>query len=96
MFGYHTLNILTRTFNNGKEDIKLSDKEFELLRYFLMHKGEILSKEKLSEDVWKLSFSPSSNLVEVTVKNLRKKLESDTSKIFIRTLYGEGYIFINE
>lgn len=96
IFGDYALNILTRTLCIGKEEIKLSDKEFDLLRYFLFHKGEIISKEKLLEDVWKLPFSPSSNLVEVTVKNLRKKLESDSDKIFIRTIYGEGYIFINE
>lgn len=96
MFDDYTLNMLTRTLNFGTEEIRLSDKEFELLRYFLMHRGEIISKEKLSEDVWKLPFSPSSNLVEVTVKNLRKKLELNSDKNFIRTLYGEGYIFINE
>jgi DNA-binding response OmpR family regulator len=96
LFGDYTLNILTRSLIIGKEEIKLSDKEFELLRYFLLHKGEIISKERLSDEVWKLPFSPSSNLVEVTVKNLRKKLDSYSEHNFIRTLYGEGYIFINE
>jgi len=96
LFGDYTLNILTRSLIIGKEEIKLSDKEFELLRYFLLHKGEIIGKEKLSDEVWKLPFSPSSNLVEVTVKNLRKKLDAYSEHNFIRTLYGEGYIFIND
>ena len=95
-FGDFSLNLLTRILMKGVEEIKLTDKEFELLRFFLMHKGEILSKEKLSENVWKLPFSPTSNLVEVTVKNLRKKMESDSGENYIKTLYGEGYIFLND
>lgn len=96
IFGDYSLNLLTRVLINGVKEIKLTDKEFELLRFFLMHKGEILSKEKLSEDVWKLPFSPTSNLVEVTVKNLRKKMESESGVNYIKTLYGEGYIFLND
>jgi len=96
LFGEFSLNLLTRTLLNGNIEIKLSDKEFELLRYFLNHRGEIISKEKLSDDVWKLPFSPSSNLVEVTVKNLRKKMETESGINHIKTLYGEGYIFLND
>lgn len=96
LFGGFSLNLLTRELKNGNQEIKLTDKEFELLRFFLTHKGEILSKERLSEEVWKLPFSPTTNLVEVTVKNLRKKIETDNSDNLIKTIYGEGYIFLND
>lgn len=96
LFGDFSLNLLTRELRNGNEEIKLTDKEFELLRFFLTHRGEILSKERLSEEVWKLPFSPTTNLVEVTVKNLRKKIETHNSDNLIKTIYGEGYIFLND
>jgi DNA-binding response OmpR family regulator len=94
MFGTSTLKLLTRELETNKSMVELSDKEFSLLKYFLQNRGTIISKQKLSEDVWVLPFSTSSNVIEATVKNLRKKLESSTDKQYIKTAYGEGYIFI--
>lgn len=89
-----SLNLISRELETPLENIKLPDKEFELLKFFIQNKGSIISKEKLCEDVWELPFSPGTNVVEATVKNLRKKLEEATSQKFIRTIYGEGYLFI--
>lgn len=89
-----TLNPFTRVLKNNVENIKLTEKEFDLLKYFYDNKGQILSKEILCKDVWQLPFTPDTNLVEVTVKNLRKKLESTTAKKYIQTIYGEGYLFL--
>lgn len=94
MFGTSTLKLLTRELETHKGMVELSDKEFSLLKYFLRNRGIIISKQKLSEEVWELPFSSSSNVIEATVKNLRKKLESSTDKQYIKTAYGEGYIFI--
>jgi DNA-binding response OmpR family regulator len=88
------LNLFTRILTINDEKIKLSEKEFDLLKYFIDNKGQILNKERLCHDVWELPFTPETNIVEVTIKNLRKKLEEDTDKKFIRTIYGEGYLFI--
>ena len=90
------INILTRILSIKNENIKLSDKEFELLKYFLDHKGQIISKDTLSKDVWNLSFTPETNFVEVTLKNLRKKLEDNSKNKYIKTVYGEGYIFLDD
>jgi len=90
------LNLLTRSLKVKDDKIKLSEKEFDLLRYFVENKGQILNKEQLCRDVWELPFTPDTNIVEVTVKNLRKKLESDSNKKYIQTVYGEGYLFIIE
>jgi DNA-binding response OmpR family regulator len=90
------LNLITRTLQNEKITIKLPDKEFDLLKYFIENKGQILNKERLCKDVWQLPFTPDTNLVEVTVKNLRKKIESLSNKKFIQTVYAEGYIYISE
>lgn len=90
------LNLFRRMLKINDEEIKLSEKEFDLLRYFIENKGQILNKEQLCRDVWELPFTPDTNIVEVTVKNLRKKLESDSNKKYIQTVYGEGYLFIIE
>lgn len=79
---------------NGRE--KLTEKEFDLLNYFLKNRGVILPKENLCKNVWGLNFQPTTNLVEVTIKNLRKKLEDISGKKYIKTIYGEGYLFISE
>ena len=68
--------------------------EFELLKYFLEKSNQIINRETLCEDVWKLRFTPSTNVVDVTVKNLRDKLEECTGNKFIKSVYGEGYLFI--
>lgn len=78
---------------NGSKSIKLSDKEFELLRYFITNRGFILSKDQIAENVWKIKFNLSTNIVEATIKNLRKKLEEISNRNLIRTVYGEGYVY---
>ena len=88
------LNLFTRIMKTSNESIKLSEKEFDLLKYFLDNQEQILNKEQLCRDVWHLPFTPETNIVEVTIKNLRKKLESGSDKKYIQTVYGEGYIFI--
>ncbi len=93
-FGDFALNLITRSVELPNGQIKLSEKEFELLRFFLLNKGAIISRESLCEKVWSLKCTPMTNIVEVTLKNLRKKLESVTKRSFIKTIYGEGYIFI--
>ncbi|MBM4171838.1 MAG: response regulator transcription factor [Ignavibacteria bacterium] len=90
------INLVDRTVESEKDIIKLSDREFELLKYFLYNKGSIINKEKICKDVWGIEFNPFTNVIEVTIKNLRKKLEQNSKHIFIKTIYGEGYLFIAE
>ncbi|MDQ7817606.1 MAG: response regulator transcription factor [Melioribacteraceae bacterium] len=93
-FSEYELNLIDRTIEMEDKNIKLTEREFELLKYFLFNKGVIINKEKICRDVWNLNFSPMTNIIEVTIKNLRKKLEYETNKSFIKTIYGEGYLFI--
>ncbi len=96
VFGDNTLNLITRVVTTPKTQIKLTDKEFDLLKFFLDNRGIIISKELICEKVWNLPFSPKTNIVEAAVKNLRKKLEETTEQKFIKTIYGEGYIFFGD
>jgi len=80
---------------SGKK-VELTDKEFDLLKYFILNKGDVVDKEKLCKVIWQLDFVPKTNICEVTIKNLRKKLEDSTGKKYIKTLYGEGYLLLAE
>ncbi|GMR25326.1 MAG: response regulator transcription factor [Ignavibacteria bacterium] len=82
------------TIQGGK--IELTDKEFELLKYLIKNSGDVVNKDQLRKEVWHLDFTPQTNICEVTIKNLRKKLEEQTGKKYIKTLYGEGYLIIAE
>lgn len=79
----------------GKK-IELTDKEFELLKYLIKNSGDVVNKDQLLKEVWHLDFTPQTNICEATIKNLRKKLEEQTGKKYIKTLYGEGYLLIAE
>ena len=80
---------------SGKK-VDLTEKEFDLLKYFILNKEDVVHKEKLCKVIWQLDFVPKTNICEVTIKNLRKKLEDSTGKKYIKTLYGEGYLLLAE
>ena len=83
----------TRSARKGDLRINLTDKEFDILRYFIDHKGEVVQNKDLYESVWGESYLPSaSNTIMVHVLNLRKKLEDDINKPrIIKTVWGKGY-----
>ncbi len=72
--------------------LDLTAKEFELLEYFLLHAEEVIRRTELLEKVWDLSFDPMSNVVDVHVGNLRRKLTVDGRPPLIATVRGVGYI----
>jgi DNA-binding response OmpR family regulator len=69
----------------------LTAKEFALLRYFMLHAGEVLSAERLLEHVWDEHADPFTNTVRVTVSNLRRKLRETGAEDAIGTVVGAGY-----
>ena len=89
------LNLITRKVESfSYEEIRLTEKEFDLFKFLILNKGVILSKDELWKKVWGRAYSPQTNVCEATIKNLRKKLEDATGKKFIKTIYGEGYTLI--
>ena len=82
-----------RLVHKGDARINLTDKEFDILQYFMDHKGDIVRNRDLYEDVWGEKYLPSaSNTIRVHVLNLRKKLEEDINKPkIIQTVWGKGY-----
>ena len=72
--------------------IKLSAKEFSILEYMMRNKGRVVSKEKIEEHVWDFDYEGGSNIVEVYIKFLRKKVDNDLSPKLIHTIRRVGYI----
>ena len=72
--------------------IKLSAKEFSILEYMMRNRGRVVSKEKIEEHVWDFDYEGGSNIVEVYIKFLRKKIDNDFSQKLIHTIRRVGYI----
>ena len=90
------LNIGTKEVIRAGKSIELTAKEFALLEYFLLHRGRVVSKMDLAEHVWHLNFDPGTNVVEVYINYLRKKIDKDFSPKLIHTRPGLGYIMKEE
>lgn len=88
--GIHA-DLLTREVTRDGQSIHLSAKEFELLAHFLRHPNQVLSREQLLSAVWGYDFDPQTNIVEVYVGYLRRKLALPSSPAPIQTLRSVGY-----
>ncbi|MBU1095135.1 MAG: response regulator transcription factor [Bacteroidetes bacterium] len=96
IFGKMRLNLVEHKLFVENTEVKLTEKEFDLLKYFIENKGMILNRENICQNVWNYNFTPETNIVESTIKNLRKKIELNFDKKLIKNIYGEGYILLEE
>ena len=87
-----TLDLVTREVFRGNHLIELTSKEFAILEYFLRNKGKVLTKSQIANHVWNYEFEYKSNIVEVYVRYLRKKLEDNFENKLIHTVSGVGYV----
>lgn len=76
----------------GKEKITLSGKEFSLLRYMVQNQGIVLSRDKLEQHIWNYDFSGGSNVIDVYIRYLRKKIDDGHEIKLIHTVRGAGYV----
>ena len=86
------LNTVSRRVTKNDKEITLTIKEFAILEEFLRHPNEVLTREKIMKHVWDFEFEGYSNVVDVHIKNLRKKLQNKNENIF-ETVHGVGYKF---
>ena len=87
------LDLFTRVAKRGADSIPLSNKEFSLLEYLLRNPNRVLSRTQIGEKVWDMNFEPTSNVVDVYVSSLRRKLDRDRPTELIHTVKGVGYRF---
>jgi two-component system OmpR family response regulator len=85
------LNPCTHSVRRGDADIRLSPKEFELLRELMRRPGEVLSRTYLIEHVWDFAYEGGSNIVDVYMRYLRDKIDRPFGRHTIRTVRGAGY-----
>lgn len=86
------MDLLTRSVVRGTRPITLTNKEFELLEYLLRNKGRVLSRVTLTEHIWDMDFDTETNVVDVLVNRLRRKLEEGFATKVIHTIRGVGYV----
>ncbi|MBK4732601.1 response regulator transcription factor [Oxynema sp. CENA135] len=77
----------------GGRSIELSEKETQLLAYFMRYPGQLLSHEQLYQHLWGSDRQPSSNVLAAQIRLLRRKIEASGDKPLIHTVYGKGYRF---
>lgn len=86
------LDLSKKSVSRGGENIVLTGKEYELLEYLFKNKGAIRTREQIIEHVWDYDYEGASNIVDVFVKNIRKKLDVGNKKTIIHTKRGLGYL----
>jgi DNA-binding response OmpR family regulator len=87
-----TLDLLSRTVSRNETLIELSGKEFLLLEYLMRNTGQILTRTMILEQVWGYNFDTASNVIDVHINHLRRKIDSDLPKKLIHTIKGVGYV----
>ena len=87
-----TLDPARRVVSRGTEKIDLSTKEFALLDYFMRNPGRVLTRTMIAEHVWDYDFDPMSNIIDVYVNYLRKKIDAGREPKLLQTVRGVGYV----
>ena len=86
------LNVYSKQVQRAGKEILLTAKEFNLLEYFLRNPGRVISKVELAEKIWDITFDTGTNVIEVFVNFLRKKIDKDFEKKLLHTQIGMGYV----
>ena len=82
----------TRTVTRAGEAIELTPKEYTVLEYLLRHAGRVMSRTLITEYAWGYHFDPGTNIVDVVINHLRKKIDSTQAVKLIHTVRGVGYV----
>jgi DNA-binding response OmpR family regulator len=87
-----SLNRSTREVYRGQRLVELTAKEFDLLDYLLTHPRQVITRDRILEEVWGYDFIGDSNVIEVYIRYLRLKLEANNEKRLLQTVSGVGYV----
>jgi DNA-binding response OmpR family regulator len=86
------INLYSREVIRDGKKIELQPREFELLEFFLQNAERVISKTMILERIWDFNFDPQTNVVEVLVSRLRRKIDQDFKDKLIHTKWGVGYV----
>ncbi|PIP71557.1 MAG: DNA-binding response regulator [Nitrospinae bacterium CG22_combo_CG10-13_8_21_14_all_47_10] len=87
-----TLDLVSHKVKRQNQEIELTGKEYSLLEYFLRNQGKVLTRTMIAEHVWDYNFDTFTNVIDVYVNHLRKKIDKNYSQKLLHTLRGVGYI----
>jgi DNA-binding response OmpR family regulator len=87
-----SIDPISRDVTRAGRKLALTQKEYALLEYLMRHAGIPVTREQISEQVWKQPFDPTTNIVDVYINYLRKKLETDGGSPLVHTVRGVGYV----
>ncbi len=87
------LDLYTRVAKRNESPVELSNKEFALLEYLMRNPNRVLSRAQIGEKVWDMNFEPVSNVIDVYISSLRKKLDREVHRPLIHTIKNAGYRF---
>jgi heavy metal response regulator len=85
------MDVVTHRVTRGGEEVALTPKEFALLEYLMRNEGTVVTRTMIAEHVWDMNFDSFSNVIDVYINYLRKKVDQNRSKPLISTLRGRGY-----
>jgi DNA-binding response OmpR family regulator len=85
------VNTLTREVHRAGRSVELTSKEYAVLEYFLRHPNQVLTRTQIAEHVWDYDFVAMSNVVDVYIRYLRRKLSDESEPRLLRTIRGTGY-----
>lgn len=85
------INPATHEVMRANRPIKLNPKEFALLEYFMRHPNQVLKREMIEDHIWNYDFIRASNVVDVYMRRLRRKIDDSYSEKLLETIYGVGY-----
>lgn len=91
--GPFVLDTVKHVATRGGATVELTAREYQLLEYFMRHRGETLTRAMIADRVWGIDFDTGSNVIDVYVNYLRRKLGGDSASGPIRTIRGIGYVF---
>ena len=90
------MDLLARKVTRAERKIRLTAKEFALLEYFMRNPNRVLSRTSIGEHVWDMNFDSDSNVIDVYVSMLRRKMDKGFEQRFIHTVIGTGYVLQTE
>ena len=91
-----TLDTLTHTAQRGERRIELTAKEYSLLEFLMRNPNRVLTRTQIAEHVWNLDFVSESNVVDVYIRYLRRKIDDQSDLKLIKTVRGSGYLMSDE
>ena len=86
------MNLSTKSAKRSGKKVELTAKEFALLEYFMRNRKRVISRQELAEKIWDINFDTGTNVIDVYVNFLRKKIDKDFPTRLIHTQIGFGYI----